>query len=82
MLLVLGFPFELFLCSIILFIAALIVHLAINSATIQIYAAVAIMGLIVVCVYLYWLITEPLDGWQFLPEECRPCSVEGTSQTV
>ncbi|KAI5985501.1 hypothetical protein EDD15DRAFT_2374098 [Pisolithus albus] len=82
MLLVLGFPFELFLYSIILFIAALIVHLAINSATIQIYAAVAIMGLIVVSLFFYWLITEPLDGWQFLPQEHKTCRVEETSQTV
>lgn len=82
MLLVLGFPFELFLYSIILFIAALIVHLAINSATIQIYAAVAIMGLIIVSLFFYWLITEPLDGWQFLPQEHKTCRVEETSQTV
>ncbi|KAI5994007.1 hypothetical protein EDD15DRAFT_874143 [Pisolithus albus] len=82
MLLVLGFPFELFLYSIILFIAALIVHLAINSATIQIYAAVAIMGLIIVSLFFYWLITEPLDGWQFLPQEHKTCRVEETPQSV
>ncbi|KAI6103770.1 hypothetical protein EDD16DRAFT_1582952 [Pisolithus croceorrhizus] len=70
MVLVLGFPFELFLYSIILFIAALIVHLAINSAAVQIYAAIAIMGLVIVTLFFYWLVTEPIDGWRFLPQEC------------
>lgn len=82
MVLVLGFPFELFLYSIILFIAALIVHLSINSATIQIYAAVAIMGVIIVSLFFYWLITEPLDGWQFLPQEFKTRRVERASQTA
>ncbi|KAI6010083.1 hypothetical protein BKA83DRAFT_4406951 [Pisolithus microcarpus] len=75
MILVLGFPFELFLYSIILFIAALIVHLVINSAMIQIYGAVAIIGLIIVSLIFYWLITEPLDGLQLLPQEFKTCRV-------
>ncbi|KAI6110743.1 hypothetical protein EDD17DRAFT_1828179 [Pisolithus thermaeus] len=82
MVLVLGFPFELFLYSIILFIAALIVHLAIHSAKVQIYAAVTIMGLVIVSLFFYWLITEPLDGWQFSPQKCKTQRVEGSLQTV
>ncbi|KAI6140873.1 hypothetical protein BKA82DRAFT_4207480 [Pisolithus tinctorius] len=62
MALVLGFPFELFLYSIILFIAALIVHFSINAAMLQIYATIVIMGLVIVCLFLYWLVTEPLEG--------------------
>ncbi|KAI6103769.1 hypothetical protein EV401DRAFT_2019665 [Pisolithus croceorrhizus] len=80
--LVLGFPFELFLYSIILFIAALIVHLVIHSANVQIYAAVTIMALVIVSLFFYWLITEPLDGWQFSPQKCKTHRVEGSSQTV
>ncbi|KAI6096703.1 hypothetical protein F5141DRAFT_560082 [Pisolithus sp. B1] len=82
MVLVLGFPFELFLYSIILFIAALIVHLAIHSAKVQIYAAVTIMGLVIVSLFFYWLITELLDGWQFSPQKCKTQRVEGSLQTV
>ncbi|KAI6096848.1 hypothetical protein F5141DRAFT_1151326 [Pisolithus sp. B1] len=62
MVLVLGFPFELFLYSIVFFIAALIVHFGINAAMLEIYAAVVIMGLVIVCLFLYWLVTEPLEG--------------------
>ncbi|KAI6096850.1 hypothetical protein F5141DRAFT_1151340 [Pisolithus sp. B1] len=80
MVLVLGFPFELFLYSIILFIAALIVHLAINSAAVQIYAAIAIMCLVIVTLFFYWLVTEPIDGWRFLPQECGSHRVEVTPQ--
>ncbi|KAI5998374.1 hypothetical protein F5J12DRAFT_324176 [Pisolithus orientalis] len=82
MVLVLGFPFELFLYSIILFIAALIVHLTINAAKLQIYAAVAIMGLVIICLFLYWLVTEPLDGWQFLPQECKSRGTEEPLQNA
>ncbi|KAI6103772.1 hypothetical protein EDD17DRAFT_1599751 [Pisolithus thermaeus] len=62
MVLVLGFPFELFLYSIVFFIAALIVHFGINAAMLEIYAAVVIMSLVIVCLFLYWLVTEPLEG--------------------
>ncbi|KAI5998373.1 hypothetical protein F5J12DRAFT_849981 [Pisolithus orientalis] len=74
MVLVLGFPFELFLYSIILFIAALIVHFSINAAMLQIYAAIVIMGLVIVCLFLYWLVTEPLEG--------REGREEGTARGV
>ncbi|KAI6102036.1 hypothetical protein EDD16DRAFT_1647600 [Pisolithus croceorrhizus] len=75
-------PFTSSSCSIILFIAALIVHLAIHSAKVQIYAAVTIMGLVIVSLFFYWLITEPLDGWQFSPQKCKTQRVEGSLQTV
>ncbi|KAI6044153.1 hypothetical protein EDC04DRAFT_462313 [Pisolithus marmoratus] len=73
MVLVLGFPFELFLYSIILFIAALIVHFSINSAKLEIYAAIIIMGLVILCLFLYWLVTVPLEGRQAPSEEGRAC---------
>ncbi|KAI5998371.1 hypothetical protein F5J12DRAFT_849975 [Pisolithus orientalis] len=47
MVLVLGFPFELFLYSIILFIAVFVVHFSINAAMLQIYATIVIMGLVI-----------------------------------
>ncbi|KAI6140876.1 hypothetical protein BKA82DRAFT_4207509, partial [Pisolithus tinctorius] len=62
MVLVLGFPFELFLYSIILFIAVFILHFSINAAMLQIYATIVVMGLVIVCLFLYWLVTEPLEG--------------------
>ncbi|KAI6009046.1 hypothetical protein EDC04DRAFT_872782 [Pisolithus marmoratus] len=82
MVMVLGIPFELFLYSTILFIAALITHLSINEAMLQIYGGAVIMGLVIVCLFLYWLVTEPLDGWQFLPQECKTHRTEASSQTV
>ncbi|KAI6140880.1 hypothetical protein BKA82DRAFT_30920 [Pisolithus tinctorius] len=61
MVLVLGLPFELFLYSIICFIVAVIMHFHINAAMVQIYAAVVVMALVIACLVLYWLITDPRE---------------------
>ncbi|KAI6120429.1 hypothetical protein EDD16DRAFT_1576722 [Pisolithus croceorrhizus] len=45
--------------TIYLFIAALIAHLSINAATLQIAVAVSIMGFVIISLSLYWLITKP-----------------------
>ncbi|KAI6033389.1 hypothetical protein EDC04DRAFT_2207815 [Pisolithus marmoratus] len=61
MVLVLGFPFELFLYSIVFFVAALIERFRLNAARLQIIAAAVIISLVIICLFLYWLITEPLE---------------------
>ncbi|KAI6119283.1 hypothetical protein EV401DRAFT_1503418 [Pisolithus croceorrhizus] len=61
MVLVLGFPFELFLYSVFFFIAALVVHFAIHAATFQFAAATLIFLLVFVCLGLYWHVTEPQE---------------------
>lgn len=72
MVLVLGFPFELFLYSVFFFIAALVVHFGIHTAKFQFGAAILIFGLVIVCLGLYWLVTEP-------QEEQLVCSWKGTA---
>ncbi|KAI6117289.1 hypothetical protein EDD16DRAFT_1589493 [Pisolithus croceorrhizus] len=62
MVVVLGFPFELFLCSVFFFIAALVVHFNIQAAKFQSSAAILIFSLVFVCLSFYWLMTEPRDG--------------------
>ncbi|KAI6108301.1 hypothetical protein F5141DRAFT_108655 [Pisolithus sp. B1] len=62
MVVVLGFPFELFLCSVFFFIAALVVHFNIHTAKFQSSAAILIFSLVFVCLSFYWLMTEPRDG--------------------
>lgn len=64
MTLVLGFPFELFLYSVFLFIAALVAHFVIHTAKFQYGAAVFIFSLVFVCLGTYWLVTEPREGEQ------------------
>ncbi|KAI6039740.1 hypothetical protein EDC04DRAFT_1637338 [Pisolithus marmoratus] len=61
MALVLGFPFELFLYSVFSFIAALIVHFGIHNAKFQYAAAIAIFSLVIMCLGMYWLVTEPQE---------------------
>ncbi|KAI6154630.1 hypothetical protein BKA82DRAFT_1005602 [Pisolithus tinctorius] len=68
MTLVLGFPFELFLYSIVFFVAALIEHFRLNEATLQNIAASVIFFLVIMCLFLYWLITEPV-GEQKVPSQ-------------
>lgn len=64
MALVLGFPFELFLYSIVFFVAALIERFRLNAASLQIVAAAVVISLVIMCLFVYWLITEPLEAQQ------------------
>lgn len=64
MALVLGFPFELFLYSIVFFVAALIERFRLNAASLQITAAAVVISLVIMCLFVYWLITEPLEAQQ------------------
>lgn len=64
MALVLGFPFELFLYSIVFFVAALIERFRLNAATLQFIAAAVVISLVIMCLFVYWLITEPLEAQQ------------------
>lgn len=73
MALVLGFPFELFLYSMLFFIAALVVHFSIHTAKFQIVAASLIFGFVIICLGLYWLVTEP-------KEELMICCPKGTAE--
>lgn len=68
MTLVLGSPFELFLYSIVFFVAALIERFRLNEATLQNIAASVIFFLVIMCLFLYWLITEPV-GEQKVPSQ-------------
>ncbi|KAI6137304.1 hypothetical protein F5141DRAFT_79137 [Pisolithus sp. B1] len=61
MVLVLGFPFELFLYSVFFFITALVVHFVTHTAKFQFAAAILIFSLVFVCLGLYWLVTEPQE---------------------
>ncbi|KAL4066454.1 hypothetical protein V8B97DRAFT_1980016 [Scleroderma yunnanense] len=68
---ILGFPFELFLYSILFFILALVTHCIHHAATTQLVCA-SILGLLVLlCLVGYWLITEPCnDVNSTTPGEC------------
>ncbi|KAI6125660.1 hypothetical protein EDD16DRAFT_1557965, partial [Pisolithus croceorrhizus] len=84
MALVLGFPFELFLYSIVFFIAALIERFRLNSATLQIIAAAVVISLVIMCLFVYWLITEPLEEQQQKASSQRDAAVggEGSSRCL
>ncbi|KAI6033392.1 hypothetical protein EDC04DRAFT_2208467 [Pisolithus marmoratus] len=76
MALILGFPFELFLYSVFSFIAALIVHFGIHGARFQWIAAIVIFSPVVMCLGLYWFVTEPQEkqlicSWEAKGEEAR-----------
>ncbi|KAI6096662.1 hypothetical protein EDD17DRAFT_1674710 [Pisolithus thermaeus] len=75
MALVLGFPFELFLYSIVFFIAALIERFRLNAATLQIIAAAVVISLVIMCLFVYWLITEPLEEQQQKASSQRDAAV-------
>ncbi|KAL4066452.1 hypothetical protein V8B97DRAFT_2025420 [Scleroderma yunnanense] len=67
MTLILGFPFELFLYSILFFLLALLSHCAKHEAVVQLVFA-GIFGLLVLlCLVSYWLITEPCNDVDSLP---------------
>ncbi|KAI6095390.1 hypothetical protein EDD17DRAFT_1593781 [Pisolithus thermaeus] len=61
MVLVLGFPFELFLYSVIFFVAALVVHFASHNAKFQWIVAIVIFSFVFGCLALYWIVTEPRE---------------------
>lgn len=56
------------LCSIVFFVAALIERFRLNEATLQNIAASVIFFLVIMCLFLYWLITEPV-GEQKVPSQ-------------
>lgn len=67
--LILGFPFELFLFSVLFFLLALLTHCAENGAHFQLFSAV-ISGLLVLsCLVTYWLITEPRNDVDTSPQQ-------------
>ncbi|KIM53181.1 hypothetical protein SCLCIDRAFT_458566 [Scleroderma citrinum Foug A] len=59
--LILGFPFELFLYSILFFLLAVLVHCAKHKAMVQVVCAGILAMLMLCCLVIYWLITEPCN---------------------
>ncbi|KIM56243.1 hypothetical protein SCLCIDRAFT_1220500 [Scleroderma citrinum Foug A] len=87
--LILGFPFELFssvfvYCSALFFLLALLTHCAENGAHFQLFSAVISAVLVLSCLITYWLITEPRNDVDTLPQRqagySAPPSVQGSSQ--
>lgn len=58
---ILALPFVLFLYSIIFFISALIAHFSTNTATEETFVASLVVGFLIMCLILYWLITVPSE---------------------
>lgn len=71
-------------CSALSFLLALLTHCVENGAHFQLFSALISALLVLSCLIIYWLITEPRNDVDTLPQRqagySAPSSVQGSSQ--